>query len=324
MALASLLVALAANPNQVPTEPQLQNSAWLVFWNPASLDRFKSQAHRIAEIKPEWIGVDADGMPFRREQGTPEAKKRFWETVRRHKVTALAMVSNFASEVGGFDAKRVQKMLADSEIRRRHIESLVAIVREDGFAGIDLDIESLQAADRDPFSEYVEELATALRKHRLRLTVTVHPKESDEGTWEGPRAQDYARIGRAADSVKVMTYDHAWATSDPGPIAPDAWVERVMTYALSQIPHEKLELGIAGYGYDWTNRPARSLTWADWLPFDAEAEYCPLSGERVAGDRRFSGAKAFRQKEEIARRLRLRGIALWYVGSEDPAVWAKP
>ncbi|MFQ3587260.1 MAG: glycosyl hydrolase family 18 protein [Fimbriimonadaceae bacterium] len=321
---ASLLAALATSVDPVPAEPRVHHSAWLVFWNPASLERFEAQAHRIGEIKPEWIGVDADGMPFRREHGAPEAKRRFWEVVRRHGVTALAMVSNFASEAGGFDAKRVQRMLADAETRRRHIEALVAIVREDGFAGIDLDIESLEAGDRDRFSAYVEELAAALHRHRLRLTVTVHPKESDEGTWGGPSAQDFARIGRAADSVKIMAYDHAWANSEPGPIAPNAWVERVSAYALTRIPKEKLELGIAGYGYDWAERPARSLTWAGWAPFDADAEDCALSGERVAGKRRFSGANAFRQKKALAERLGLRGIALWYVGSEDPAVWGEP
>ena len=323
-AFASVLAAILATGTPIQPETGLRTSAWLVFWNPTSLDRFEAQAHRIAEIKPEWIGVDADGMPFRREHATAEAKKRFWDAVRRHRVTALAMVSNFASESGGFDAKRVQKMLATPETRRRHIDALIAIVREDGFAGIDLDIESLDADDRDRFSEYVEELAAALRAHRLRLTVTVHPKESDDGTWGGPRAQDYARIGKVADSVKVMAYDYSWATSDPGPIAPCTWVERAMVYALTRVPKHKLEIGVAGYGYDWTIRPAKSLTWADWASFEPDAEDCPVSGERVSGLRRFSGASAFNQKKAVAKRLGIQGVALWYVGSEDPSVWDRP
>lgn len=304
-------------------ENRLLVSAWLVFWNPTSLERFEAQAAHIDEIKPEWIGVDEQGMPFRREHGTPEMKARFWRIAKQHDVKTLAMVSNFASEVGGFEATRVQRMLATSESRARHIEALVDIVVEDGFDGLDLDIESLEGRDRDAFSVYVEELGRVLRARNLHFSVTVHPKETDEGNWGGPQAQDYARIGKAADALRIMTYDFSWSGSEAGPIAPNDWVERVMTYAATKVPREKLHLGIAGYGYDWTVEPTRSMTWADWQPHDAAATYCPRSNERVLGARHYSGAAAFRAKREIAQRLRLGGIALWYVGSEDPAVWKR-
>lgn len=317
IAAAVAAVTLAPHP--------LKMTAWMVFWNPRSLASFAQNAAKIDEIKPEWIGVDAEGMPFRRTHGTPEERARFFEIAKQNKVRTYAMVSNFATEAGGFDAARVRLMLNDPAKRASHIKQLVEMVAADGFDGIDLDIESLTPAERDPFSEYVEELAKAAKAKGKRLTVTVHPKEAEPGGWDGPKAQDYARIGKAADGVKIMTYDFTWAGSDaPGPIAPNDWVERVMTFAASQIPADKLDLGVAAYGYDWSTKPGASLIWEDWAARDKDAAACPRSGEQIAGPAYFSGAGAFSAKADLARKLKMRGLAMWYVGSEDPAVWTTP
>ena len=48
-----------------------------------------------------------------------------------------------------------------------------------------------------------------------------------------------------------MTYDYSWANGPPGSIAPQRWVDRVASYAVSQIPPSKVLLGLAFYGYDW-------------------------------------------------------------------------
>ncbi|WP_163359501.1 hypothetical protein, partial [Escherichia coli] len=56
----------------------------------------------------------------------------------------------------------------------------------------------------------------------------------------------------AADYVILMNYDeHAPATA-AGPIASQAWFVRQMNAALTQVPAEKLSVGIANYGYNWT------------------------------------------------------------------------
>lgn len=300
----------------------LKMTGWLVFWNPNSLASFEQNASRIHEVKPEWILMDAEGMPVKRDIPA-DAQKKFFEIAKKHKVTTLAMISNYASDAGGFEATRVQKMLNTKESRAKHIESLAKILKADGFDGVDLDIESLKASDRDKYSLYVEELGRVLKREKLQMTVTVHPKDSEPGNWDGPQAQDWARLGKAADVFKIMCYDHAWSTSPPGPIAPTDWVEKVMTFAKTLVPAHKLDMGVAAYGYDWTVKPTASTTWDGWKAMDKDATYCPLSGERINGDRYFSGAKAFEEKKKLAQKLGIRGLALWYFGSEDPAVWGK-
>lgn len=318
-----LLSTLAAGVAfaQAPSN-DLTISAWVVFWNPDCFTRFAEQSSIVTEVMPEWIAMDSEGMPYRRVKENDVEKASFWKTAKASKTKTLAMISNFASEAGGFDAARVQKMLATKEARAKHIRQLVSIAKEDGFKGLDIDIESLHAKDKEAYSLYVEELAQATKKARLFLTVTVHPKTNDKGGWEGPEAQDYARIGKAADVVKIMCYDFSWSGSQPGPIAPDDWVEQVITYAKTVIPAKKIDMGVAGYGYDWTTKPAGSMRFDGWKDLDAEATDCPRSGERINGARYFSGAGAFARKKALAKKLGIRGLALWYLGSEDPAIWS--
>ncbi len=295
--------------------PKVLVSGWVVFWNPTSLATFEAQAAKLDEVLPEWIVCSPEGEAVRRTDYAAE-RKRFLTAAAAKKVAVYGMASNYS---GGFSAKPVQAFLASDAKRTRHVQQMVSIAVEDGLAGIDLDYESLEAGDRDSYSTFVEELGAALRAKGKKLSIAVHAKEAEPGSWGGPQAQDWPRLGKAVDVFRVMTYDHSWATSEAGPIAPNAWVERVIRFACAFMPASKVEIGIAGYGYDWASKPAPSLTWADWGKRRRVVD--PGSGEYVDGPARFSGGPAYRAKFELATKLGIRGVALWYVGSEEPTFW---
>ena len=49
-----------------------------------------------------------------------------------------------------------------------------------------------------------------------------------------------------------MTYEWGYRYGSPMAVAPINQVERVLNYALTVIPSEKILMGIPNYGYDWT------------------------------------------------------------------------
>ena len=109
------------------------------------------------------------------------------------------------------------------------------------------------------------------------ISVAVAPK-----TYAGQpgllyEGQDYAALGALVDYVLVMTYEWGYTYSEPMPIAPLNWVRRVVEYAVTEIPAEKIDLGIANYAYDWT------------LPY--------VKGETAA--RRFGIVEAMQQAAEV-------------------------
>ncbi len=298
-------------------------SGWVVSYNPDSPASLAKNHDKVDEVMLEWIKCTVDGKAVRRDEFPKERYASMLAVARKTKVRVLGMASNYLNELGGFTAKPVQAFLNDPAKMRAHVDQLVEIVEADKLDGLDIDYESLEAADRDKFTQFIEILGEKLRMKRKILSVTVHPKESEPGTWDGPKAQDYAKLGKASDVFRIMCYDMHWATSDAGSIAGTAWAERVMKFAINVVPAKKLELGVPTYGYDWSTKPARSLTHKDTLNLRAFS-LDPGSGERVWNEKiYFSGPEAVAQKYTLAKRLGLRGISMWYIGSEDPAIWAQ-
>src|SRR5690606_28392196 len=136
--------------------------------------------------------------------------------------------------------------------------------REHGVAGVDVDWEAVKAVRRDEFSAFVEQLARRLHRDGRLIAVDVYPKVSEPGGWDGPRAQDWARLGRAVDQFRVMTYNYSGSWSGPGPLAPPDWMDRVLRFAESRVPADRVVMGIGFYGREWhADGTTADLVWAD-------------------------------------------------------------
>ena len=84
------------------------------------------------------------------------------------------------------------------------------------------------------------------------LIAALAPKTSagQKGTlYEG---HDYTAIGAACDAALLMTYEWGYTYGPPMAVAPIRNVRQVVEYALTEIPPEKIWLGVPTYGYDWT------------------------------------------------------------------------
>lgn len=242
----------------------------------------------------------------------------------------LRVVPSIAN--AGFSREVVLAAIGAPAVRARHVQDLVALVEENGYDGLDLDYESLAAEDRAVFSLFVEELADALHRRGRILSIAVHAKSDDAGTWGGPAAQDWARLGAAVDEFKIMTYDYHWATSEAGPIAPLNWVDEVLHYAATVVPPEKTWLGVHFYGYDWVGSAAESLEWQQvvkrlersgaavrrdepgeaWFPYEDGRHTVYFADAASLAERL---AFVFTRHPDLA------GIAIWRLGGEDPANW---
>lgn len=267
---------------------------------------------------PEWTHIDPQGNVRRRPVTPPEFQKEMQEISNKNGLKLYGMASNYAD--GDFDPVRMALSMKSEAARRSHAKALAKIAVEDKLDGIDLDYENMKAGDRENYSLLVEAIAKELHRVKKRLSVTVHAKLSEPGSWDAVIAHDWKRLGNAADEFRVMTYDQHWATSEPGPIASDEWVENVMKFAVAQVPAKKVWMGVATYGYDWSKKPATSLTWSD-VSTKSDWTIDPTSGEMVSGKTWFGGPESAMRKREIAIKHKLAGFAVWYIGSEKPSTW---
>lgn len=239
----------------------------------------------------------------------------------------LGVVTNFDGDQ--FNTELAHAILTDADVQARLIERILEQIVIDGLGGIVVDFEHMRPADRPLFTAFVESLAAALRERGLPIGIAMAPKASDdpEGPWTG--AFDYAALGRTVDMPILMTYEWGWVGGPPLAVAPLPQVRGVLEYARSQMPANKMFMGMPLYGYDWT-LPYRRGTFARTLSPDEAVEQAvrfgvPISWNRawqspfyryVDRDGRthevwFEDARSMDAKYRLLQELGLRGAAYW-------------
>jgi spore germination protein YaaH len=318
-------LASTARPATADAATVRKVSAWLPAWDTTrGYQSFLDNADLYADLSPFWYELSAGGTIVTYEGGENAT------VVSGAKAKGVAVIPTVTNN---FDPGRVHTMLASAVGRSAHVQALVNLVVTKGYDGIDLDYESMQAADRSLFSAFIGEAAAALHQQNKQLSVTVHAKTSEPGTWDGPQAQDYAAIGAAADRVRLMAYDYHWETSPAGAIAPLPWVEQVAQFAASQIPPSKVQLGIGLYGYDWVGSQGAGLTFdqvaarlastgatRQWSTADS-APWFRYSSGGVTHDVWYEDAQSVAPKLALVDKYGLAGAVFWRLGGEDAAVW---
>ncbi len=210
---------------------------YYVPYDATSWASFQARAAALDYVAAQWVTVDACGNLGSRDDRTLIA----YAAERGVKVLPSLLTSS-----GWLN----HRLLTDAATTDRFLSQIVSYVGEMGYPGFDLDLEGIDAGDRDAYSAFVARLAEALHQRGKMLTLAIPAKTSDVRTgWAGP--YDYAALGKHADLILLMTYDYSWSSGPPGSIAPQDWVDRVAAYAVSQMPSERVLLGLAFYGYDW-------------------------------------------------------------------------
>lgn len=84
-----------------------------------------------------------------------------------------------------------------------------------------------------------------------QVSVALAPKISKNQPGLLYEGVDYKALGEAANTVFLMTYEWGYTYGPPMAVAPLNKVRQVLDYAVTEIPEEKILMGIPNYGYDW-------------------------------------------------------------------------
>ena len=155
------------------------------------------------------------------------------------------------TEEGGFSNELASLVLNNAEIQNRLIENIVATIQQKGYRGLDVDFEFVFARDAGPYAAFIRNLTQTLNPLGYPVIVALAPKTSATQRGLLYEGHDYAALGAAANQVLLMTYEWGYTYSPPMAVAPLPNVRSVVEYALTEIPPEKIWLGIPNYGYDW-------------------------------------------------------------------------
>jgi spore germination protein len=293
-----------------------------------------SNRHTFSEMSPWIYGLNSSGQIV--PQYAPAQAATVDAQLARLRAARIPLVPTLANVVQGKWVYQpvITDILHIPRVRAQHVAAIVALVQGQHYEGIDIDYEDLLASDRSAFTAFITELAGALHAKGKLLSVDLFAKPTNRGYDQRNLAQDYRAVGQVADQVRLMGYDYHWAGSGPGPIAPMSWIRAVLSYAKTQIPANKIILGVPLYGYDWVGGQGTPVSWLQAFQlsvlygvkphFDA-ASQSPWFGYTDQDDRRhvvwFENGPSTQAKFEVAESAGIGGVYVWIYGLEDTSIW---
>jgi spore germination protein len=268
------------------------------------------------------------------------------------------------------DRQAMEATLNSKTERKYHIEEIVSEVTYHNFDGIDIDYEGKSAETREGFSLFLKELSKELKKKKKKLICTIeartpvdsrYSKVTKELLAKIEYSNDYKVIGKVCDQVRIMTYDQidgdvqlvgANKNTLYRPIADIAWVRKVLTLTLRDIPASKIVVGVATYGYKYeyteSENGAISYKKIGSMNYKYAEELANSIGvtplRNKAGELEFSYASstdtsnknpgvtkkyyvtysdsgAIKEKLKLSKLYKLGGIAIFKIDAHDPKIF---
>ncbi len=257
--------------------------------------------------------------------GTPDPS-----AVRRAENARLPVWPSLANDTT--DPAATTALLNDPAAVSRLVGIVARSVAFGGFAGVNLDFESMPGSDRDLFTAFVKALASAVHGRGAQLMVDVVPHDTS-GINGFSAAYDVPALGSAADLIDLMAYDQHGDGGSPGPVAGLDWDMSVLAATLPGLNPSHTLLGVPLYARRWNSGGGAAASYSE-----AVAEALAVPGARVGYDfdaqtpvivsggnglvTYFDDADSLARKIALVHANGLAGIALWRLGFEDPGFWS--
>ena len=234
------------------------------------------------------------------------------------------------TENDSFSTSRAELVFQNPALAARLRQQVVEQIQQRGYEGLDIDFEFLGADNAQDYVNFVAQMRAAVNALGYELIVALAPK-----TYAGQpgllyQGHSYPDLAAAADGVLLMTYEWGYTYGPPMAVAPLPSVRRVLDYAVTEMPPDKILMGFPNYGYDWTLPFRPGSTRADSISneyavqlavryraeiqFDETARtpyfnYLDASG--AAHEVWFEDARSAQAKLELVAEYGFRGIGVW-------------
>jgi spore germination protein len=198
----------------------------------------------LTDLSPFTYGIAASGSILSLED---EALR----IAARQRGTQSVMHLSTLTESGQFDTQRGALALTDTAVQDHLVEQVLQTVDALGYAGVDVDFEYLPGSLAAAYAEFLARLRRLLQPQGKFLWAALAPKTRADQPGLLYEGHDYAAVASAVDGVLLMTYEWGYTYGPPMAVAPLPNVRAVLDYAVTEMPAEKIFLGVPNYGYDW-------------------------------------------------------------------------
>lgn len=240
---------------------------------------------------------------------------------------------------GQFNNYLIHAVLTNDTARTSLIRNLYETVLNQGYQGVNIDFEFILAEDRDLFTEFVRDVTDTINELGYEVIVDLAPKTSAAQPGLLYEGKDYPALGAVADRVLIMTYEWGYTYGPAMAVAPLHKVREVIDYAVTEIPREKISMGVPNYGYDWQLPYVRGESKAKTIgnieavqialrnhveiqyDFVSQSPYFNYVFGGITHEVWFEDARSILAKYRLVREYGLHGIGCWQIMQLFRTMW---
>ena len=333
-----------ATNKQVDKIPFIRAAFYTPWTANTSLPDLEKYGDKLNTIFPEWFFIDTANH-FRLQTRIDSAGLAL---MRAKGLRIMPILNNFNStkrDATGkfkpdFDGTLLHGILNNPAKQKQFIQQVVDTLSFYNFQGINIDFEELNEPTNVPLSNFQQQLYQALHAKNMLVTMDVAVKNDD---------YDYKKLSDYNDFIILMAYDqYNSIETGPGPVSSQKWIEEALDWTASKIESNKIILGVAGFGYDWTiddegKKVVRDITYAEainrakisnsTIDYDNESYNLHFSytDEHIDDSTKqlvkvphniwFTDAATTFNILRFSDEYATAGTALWRMGGEDSRIW---
>ncbi|HML36605.1 MAG TPA: glycosyl hydrolase family 18 protein [Bacillota bacterium] len=249
----------------------------------------------------------------------------------------MMCIVNFAWNKAGQDVAHA--FLNNQAAIENLVYQVIDIMRRKGYLGLNVDFEGVLPEDREAYNHFLRVVAESLHAEGFFVSSAVAPKIGPDQRGILYEAIDYPVHGELLDFVILMTYEWGYRYGPPQAISPMNQIRRVLDYAVTVIPREKIYFGFEIYARDWLlpheqGREAetfssqeallRAIAHNSVIRFD-EAAQSPFfrytDNQGRLHEVWFEDARSAQAKFDAVKEYGLEGISYWALGYPFPQNW---
>ncbi|MDQ0219730.1 spore germination protein YaaH [Peribacillus cavernae] len=252
-------------------------------------------------------------------------------------VVPIMVITNFPATEAG--TQLAHTILSNPELVERLLTNVISTMRNKGYRGLNIDFENVAPGDREFYNRFIQRAVSRLHPEGYFVSSSLAPKTSANQTGLLVEAHDYPAHGRILDFVVLMTYEWGARKGPPQAISPIDEIRRVLDYAVTVIPRNKIFLGFQIYARDWLvphqegqeaetfdmqEAIRRAVQHNAEIQYDREAEspyYRYTDSQGRSHEVWFEDARSAKAKFDLVRTYGLRGVSYWVLGYPFPQNW---
>lgn len=254
------------------------------------------------------------------------------EIIRTAKNYGVAPIMVFTGLVGSTEEQIevIHNILTNEDLQDYLIDNLISVLDIKEYYGVNITTPYILPEDRNMYVEFIRKFSTRLKAEGYRpfLTLTLSAFELLININYGDL--QYNILGELVDNVTIITYEWGFSYGLPPSIVSFGTIENTITYALSLINPNKLNLGYSTIGYVWRLPYIDGVTVGQAITYNSAIDLAREYNAVIHFDEitnasyfqyysdfeyilRFRDARGINDIVKLVPKYRVEGVAIWNV-----------